>query len=43
MDLLVERISKKGIKRLRSEDTKKDLARKLDRSSLGNGLGKVLD
>jgi hypothetical protein len=43
MDLLVERISKKGIKRLRSEDMKKDLTMKLNRSSLGNGLGKVLD
>ena len=41
--MLVERISKKGVKRLRSEDTKKDLARKLNRSSLGNCLGKVLD
>jgi len=43
MELLVERISKKGVKRLRSEDMKKDLAMKLNRSSLGNGLGKVLD
>jgi len=43
MDLLVERISKKGVKRLRSEDMKKDLAMKLNLSSLGNGLGKVLN
>jgi hypothetical protein len=43
MDLLVERISKKGAKRQRTEDMKKDLAMKLNRSSLGNGLGKVLE
>lgn len=43
MELLVERISKKGVKRQRTEDMKKDLAMKLNRSSLGNGLGKVLE
>jgi hypothetical protein len=43
MELLVERISKKGKKRQRTEDMKKDLAMKLNRSSLGNGLGKVLE